>query len=99
MRKYLVIDPDFQQEEFETIEQARAYLKEVFFDYEEGYHPGTENCRIYQLVETVELEVVDRKENYKYVREEDIPEDDEESEAWPYPDHYDEVCKHTFKTV
>ena len=29
----------------------------------------------------------------------DIPEDDEESEAWPYSTSFDEIWKHKFVTV
>ena len=56
-------------------------------------------CKIFELKQTVSYDVVDKKENYKYVYEEDIPEDDEESEAWPYSTSFDEIWKHKFVTV
>ena len=98
MKKYLVIDPDFDHEEFDTIEQARSYLESVFLDNGE-YHPDTEVCKIYTLVETVKLEEVDNKGNYKYECEEDIPDGDNESEAWPYSADFDIVAEHKFVKV
>jgi hypothetical protein len=43
--------------------------------------------------------VIDKKENYKYVYEDDIPEDDNESIAWPYSSDFDEIWKHKFIKV
>ena len=99
--KYLTYDPiDGIYNEHETIEKAREYLKRMFKDEVDGsYHPDTDNCKIYKLEEVVEIEVVDRKSNYKYEYDEDIPEGDEESEAWPYPNEFDEIWKHHFRKV
>ena len=36
------------------------------------------------------------KENYEYEYEDDIPEGDETSEAWPYGSEFDEVWQHKF---
>lgn len=86
MKKYLAHNPiNWEFEEFETIEEARLFLEESFLDSDEGYHPDTRDCKIYQLVETVELNLIDKKSNYKYSDEDDIPEDDETSDFWPYP--------------
>lgn len=41
-------------------------------------------------------DVIDKKENYKYLHEEDIPEGDNESEAWPFDNNFDEIWKHKF---
>lgn len=95
MKKYLAYDSiNSDYEEFETIEQAREYLVEAFLDPDEGYHPDLIDCKIYELKETVEYDVIDKKENYKYMDEDDIPEGSDE-EAWGHGD-VDEVWKHKF---
>jgi len=100
MKKYLAIDGiNGDQEKFETIEEARRWLEEYFLDLDEGYHPDFASCKIYQLAEVVECDVIDKKENYKYMYEEEIPEDDNESEAWPYSSDFDEIWKHKFVPV
>lgn len=99
MKKYLAYDAgENEYESFETIEQARAWLKEGFLQDGEGYHPDTESCKIYELKETVTLTVVDEKKNYKYQSEEDAPEG-EEDDVWPYDNAFDTVSKHEFKPV
>lgn len=98
MKKYLVYDEinnDYKR--FETIEQAREYLEESLLK-DDFYGPYTRECMIYKLKEIVDYEIIDKKSNYKYVHEEDIPEGDD-SEAWPYCDEYDQVCKHKFVPV
>jgi hypothetical protein len=95
--KYLVFDginSDYQ--EFETLKQAQEYLEEIFLDANEGYHPETTNCKIYILSQLIKIDVVDSKENYEYENEEDIPEGDNISEAWPYDNAFDEIWKHNF---
>lgn len=101
MYKYLAHDPiNNEFEEFDTIEQAREWLEDIFLDPDEGYHPNLMDCKIYKLVETVNYEVIDSKDNYKYLFNEDIPEDDEESEACPFGGaDYDEIWKHRFESV
>lgn len=100
MKKYLAFDGiNCEYEEFETIEEAQKWLEECFLDSDEGYHPDMDCCKIFELKQTVSYDVVDKKENYKYVYEEDIPEDDEKSEAWPYSTSFDEIWKHKFVTV
>ena len=97
MKKYLAFDGiNGDHEEFDTIEEAREWLEDCFLSPDEGYHPDFASCKIYQLAETVECEVVDKKENYKYIYEDDIPEGDNESQAWPYSTDFDEIWKHKF---
>ena len=100
MKKYLAVDGiNGDREEFDTIEEAREWLEDCFLSPDEGYHPDFASCKIYQLAETVECEVVDKKENYKYIYEDDIPEGDNESQAWPYSTDFDEIWKHKFVPV
>lgn len=100
MKKYLAYDSiNCEYEQFDTIEEARKYLEEAFKDENEGYHPDAESCKIYELKEAVKVTIVDSKDNYKYLDEDDIPEDDTESEAWPYDNAFDEIWDHEFITV
>lgn len=98
MSKFLAHNPTTgEYYECDTIEEARSACEECFLDdYENEYHPDTDQFRIYKLYESVEVEVVDSKDNYKYDYEDDIPEGDEESEAWPYDTDIDEIWKHKF---
>lgn len=100
MKKYLAYDAcNGEYEEFETIEEARDWLKEGFLT-DDGYNlDDMRNSKIYTIAETVEWEVTDRKSNYKYEYEDDIPEDDNESEAWPHDSIFDEVGTHKFVPV
>ena len=96
MKKYLAFDGiNGGHEDFDTIEEARKWLEECFLDEEEGYHPDFASCKIYQLAETVECDVVDKKENYKY----DYEEEGDESEVWPYDPAFDEIWEHRFVPV
>lgn len=100
MDKYLAYNAiNSEYEECSTIEEAREYLEESFLDREEGYHPDLTGCKIYKLVEIVEYDEIDSKDNYKYEHDDDIPEEDEESEAWPYDNAFDEIWKHRFEPV
>ena len=100
MKKYLAFDGiNCDYEEFETIAEAEKWLEEIFLDSDEGYHPDMESCKIFELRATVDYDVIDSKENYKYIYEDDIPEDDEESEPWPYNTDFDEIWKHKFVAV
>ena len=100
MKRYLAFDGiNSEYERFETIEEARSYLEDGFLDRDEGYHPDLTLCVIYELKETVSYEVIDRKENYKYINEEDIPADDKESEAWGWGYDIDEIWQHKFEPV
>jgi len=97
MKNYLAHDPiNWEFEEFETIEEARLFLEASFLDLDEGYHPDTNQCRVYKLTETVELTLVDKKSNYKYPSEDDVPEDDETGDFWPNPSQFDEIYEHKF---
>ena len=96
MKRYLAFDAaNNEYEEFDTIEEARAWLKDGFLDQSEGYHPDAESFAIYEIKERVKIIVTDRKENYMYENEEDIPEGSDE-DAWPYDNAFDYVCKHEF---
>ena len=99
MKKYLAYDDiNGDYHECHTIEEARSWLEEIFLD-ENGYHPGLVFCKIYELKEVASFDVVAKKKDYKYEYEDDIPEDDKESEAWPYDSEYDEIWKHKFVPV
>jgi hypothetical protein len=89
--KYLAYDPsNGDYEGFETLEKAREWLKDCLtFDGE--ICEEAEQGAIYELKEKVVLESLDKKSNYEYENEEDIPDDDTESEAWPYSNEHDEV--------
>ena len=94
MKKYLAYDGiNGYYQEFENIEDAQKFLEEIFFDAEEGYHPDMKQCKIFELKQTVDYEVVDSKENYKTGYEDDLCDDDE---MWPYNDDFDEIWKHEF---
>lgn len=100
MKKYLAFDSiNCDYEEFENIEDAKKWLEECFYDSSEGYHPDIKDCKIYELCATVDYDVLDSKSNYKYVYEDDIPEDDNESEAWPYNSGFDEIWEHKWVNV
>ena len=98
MKKYLAYDAvNNDYEEFDTIEDARKFLEEIFLDdCGDGYSPELTDCKIFELKEVVEYDVIDRKENYKYEYEDEIPDGDEDSEAWPYDSLFDEIWKHKF---
>ena len=97
MKKYLTFDcVDREYNEFATIEEAREYIQDRIDPNDEGYHPDIKDCKIYELKEMVDYDVVDSKENYKYLTEDEIPEDDDESEAWPYDTDFDEIWQIKF---
>lgn len=96
MNKYLAWDAvSGDHETFESLKEAQDYLTECFLCDGE-YHPDIESFCIYELHSGVAYDVIDSKENYKYENEEDIPEDDETSEAWPYSSEADEIWKHKY---
>ena len=47
----------------------------------------------------VKIDVIDSKDNYKYHYEEDVPDDDEGAEVWPYDNDFDEIWEHNFVDV
>ena len=83
---------------FETFEQAEQYLKE---GYEEGIPDEAVNGEdfIAKITHRSKFNETDRKENYKYIDEDDIPEDDTESEAWPYSNEFDVIGDISFEKV
>lgn len=100
MKKYLAYNGiDHEYEEFETIDDAHEWLAECFLDSDQGYHPNMTSCKIFLLHQTVSYDIVDSKKNYKYEYEDEIPDHDEISEAWPYDNLFDEIWKHKFVTV
>ena len=100
MKRYLAYDaPNNEYEDFETIEEAQKWIEESILGGGDGYDSEAKDCKIYELKQIVEFDKIDSKENYKYEYEEDIPEDDEESEAWPYGSEFDEVWQHKFTNV
>ena len=97
--RYLAYDAgNNEYQSFETIEEAHKYLESCFFD-DGAYDPDLDQYEVYELVEVVRHDILDSKENYKYIYEEDVPEDDEESEVWPYDSAYDEIWQHKFVPV
>lgn len=95
--RYLAYDAEANEyERFDTLEEAHSYIGDCFSD---EYTPDIDNCEIFELIEVVRHDVIDSKSNYKYMYEEDIPEDDEESEAWPYNNDHDEIWQHKFVPV
>lgn len=100
MKKYLAYDAiNSDYEEFDTLEEAHDWIKEAILDPSEGYHPDLKECKIYIQIETVDYDVTDKKSNYKYENEDDIPEGDEESEAWPHDNAFDEIWQYKFVKV
>lgn len=98
MKRYLAFDAiNYEYEDFDTIDDAQNWLEEAFLDSSEGYHPDLKDCKIFELKQVVDYDVIDSKDNYKYMYEDDIPEDDSESEACPFgSEDYDEIWKHKF---
>jgi hypothetical protein len=100
MKKYLAFDGiNGEYAAFETIEEARVYLEERFYCSDLGYNPDLNLCKIFELKETVSYDVIDKKSNYKYMYEEEIPDDDLVSEPWPYNTDFDEIWQHKFIPV
>jgi hypothetical protein len=87
MKNYIAYNSiDSEYESFNTIEEAREYLEEVFLDRQEGYHPDIEGCCIFQVKEIVQYDVVDKRENFT-------------AASWPYSDEFDEIWRHRFVDV
>ena len=97
MKKYITYDAcEGEFNLHETIEEAQEYLRESFFC--EAYHPETANCQIFELKEVVKVEVTDRKSDYEYEEEDDIPEG-ADGEAWPYGSDIEELWDVKFVDV
>lgn len=89
MKKFLAFDDvNGEHETFDTIEEAREYLKEGFFDINDGYHPDGEGCGIYELTEKVKYDVVAKKSDFS-------------EEEWneKYNKNFGEVWEHKFIKV
>ena len=100
MKRYLTYDAcQGEFEDHDTIEEAREHLKRMFFDSDDRvYHPDTSGCRIFELKEVVKVEVTDKKSNYEYENEDDIP-DPADGEAWPYGNECEEIWDVSFVDV
>lgn len=85
-KRFLAYNPESNEyERFTTIEEARNYLESGFIDdYNNTYHPDTEDFQIWELREIVKLKSIDSKENY------------EDSEKWPHDYDFDVICEHKF---
>ena len=87
--KYLAYDGvNGEHEGFNTVEEARAYLEEIFLDGSE-YHPDILECKIYELKEKVEYDVIADKADFT----------DKEWEDAEYSSEYTEIWKHKFTTI
>lgn len=83
MEKYLAFDGiNGEHEWVDNIEDAHDFLKEIYYDKREGYHPDLELCAIYKLHEKLEIELVASKEDYT-----------EEEWEQEYDINFDEVWK------
>ena len=87
--KYLAHDAiNSEYEFFDKIEDAREWLEETFLDADEGYHPDMESCKIYELAEEIETELIASKEDFT-----------EEQWGEKYNPNFDEVIKHKWISV
>lgn len=99
MKKYLAYDAvNGEYEHFDEIGKAQKHLENMFLA-DGSYHPDLKDCAIFKLCQKVDYDVVEKKSDYEYEREEDVPEGDEDSEAWPYDCEFDEIWKHKFVNV
>ena len=97
MKKYIAYDSDNSDFEwFETIEEAQKWIKD---GNTEEISPDINSYFIAEIIQRAVFKETYRKENYKYLNEEDIPEDDTESEAWPFDNEFERVGKIEFETV
>lgn len=95
--RYFAFDSDSGEHEFfKTKEECDKWVKEgidtAMEEYvsEEAMNGGIFWGEIKQHTGWVET---DNKKNYKYEYEDDIPEDDTESAAWPYDNEFDTIGK------
>lgn len=96
--KYLAFDAcNGEYQTFDNIEDARKWLYDCFYDQDDqAYDLDTDSCKIYLLHEKVELVETDRKSNYKYECEEDLPDGGDSDDVWPYDNMFDVVGEHRF---
>ena len=95
--RYYVRDDDTGDDDvFATKAEVDKWIADTFAEHmaegvgEEAMNGGIWWAEIRQESAWVET---DNKANYKYEYEDDIPEDDTESEAWPYDNEFDTVGK------
>lgn len=87
MKKYTAYDSYNGWEFFDTLKEAREYFQEIIDD---GCWDNMAVHEIYELREEVKFIETDRKENYDYLEEEDVPEG-EDGDVWPYANDVDHV--------
>ena len=95
---YFAVNNEF--EFFDTFEEAEKWFHDTYHD-EEEFSDETISGEdfIAEVTHRSKFTEIDNKDNYQYDYEDDIPEDDEESEAWPYDTEYDSVGKVEFEKV
>lgn len=100
MKKLIAYDDiNGEFEDFESIEDARKELEEIFYQNDEGYHPdGVRSCKIYEQIEELEFKITEERANYKYDYDDEAPEG-EEHLVWPYDSAFEQVGKHNFALV
>lgn len=66
MKKILVVDGvNTETEEFETLDEAKSWIKECFTDKDEGIHPDIESVKIYE--QKYITDVVEAEDGYKVI--------------------------------
>jgi hypothetical protein len=85
VKKFLAVNHEGILDDFNTIEEAREALKEVFYDSNEGYHPDLKSSMIYELKELVDYDVIKTREEF----------DEEELELYEDTD-IEAIWKHKF---
>ena len=83
---------------FETHEEAEQWLRDWYYECYPDDTISGRDC-IAKVTHRSSFTETDRKENYKYVYEDDIPEDDDESEAWPHSSEFDVIGTLTFEKI
>ena len=99
MKNYIAFfSENYEFETFETYEQAEKWLRDW---YVEGFPQESMDGKDYiaKITHRSKFTETDNKKNYKYVYEDDIPIDDENSEAWPHSSEFDVVGNLTFEPM
>lgn len=96
--KYLVIDIEGDKELFETLKEAQDYAEGCFFN-DGAYHPDIKDTCIFELIQTVDYDVIDKRSNYKCQNVDDVPEGGNLDDAWQHDCEFDEIWKHKFVDV
>jgi len=55
MKSIIVIDPNYDDERFETIEEAKQHVKDSYCSDDEGFHPDIESITIVKELFKIEL--------------------------------------------